>query len=85
MTTTVIVPNFTMGNLVPNTRYWIKVAAVNENGTGPFSPAVNITTKAVTLLPVVDNQLLVIIIGVVGGASALVVCIIIFVVAIVCR
>ena len=85
MTSTVTVPNVTIGNLVPNTRYWIKVAAVSENGTGPFSPAVNITTKAVTLVPVVDNQLLNIIVGVVGGASALAVCIIIFVVAIVCR
>ena len=83
MTITVTVPNVTMGNLVPNTRYWIKVAAVNENGTGPFSPAVNITTQADT--SVVNNQLLDIIIGVVGGVTLLSIFTIIFVVAIVCR
>ena len=80
VTITTNTPNVTIGNLKPNTVYWFRVAAVNEAGTGPYSPAINVTITQ----PVPDN-ILIIVLTVVGGTCLLAVCMILLVVTCVCR
>eukprot|EP00731_Ephydatia_muelleri_P027720 Em0019g593a len=65
VTITSSTPNVTISNLKPSTVYWFRVAAVNEVGTGPYSPATNATTQSG--LPTEGDHVLIIVTSVVGG------------------
>ena len=66
MTITSSTPNVTISNLKPSTVYWFRVAAVNEVGTGPYSPAINVMA-APTNATTEGDHVLIIVTSVVGG------------------
>ena len=37
--------SYPLGLLIPATEYWLRIAAVNSLGTGPYSPPIVFTTK----------------------------------------
>ena len=47
---------YTVSGLTPATRYTFRVAGVNSNGTGPFSPATVVTTMEACKLTIESKR-----------------------------